>query len=371
VKGRCAILETPSVLGLFPRGVERLPAALLDAGLADAIGARQAGSVAPPLYDPTRDPETGLLNPTGLRDYAVRSADAIGALLVDGDLPVVLGGDCSILLGTQLALRRKGRYGLLFLDGHADYYQPSAEPEGQAASMDLALVTGRGPAAVTDLEGRAPLVREGDVVHLGRRDQEEADEAGSQRIEDSGITVVDLDAVRDQGALDALERELPRLVDPELEGFWVHLDCDVLDDTVMPAVDYRLPGGLTWGELAAVLRRARETERMAGIEVTIYNPSLDPDGAAGRTLVDTLVAALTDRRAAPSRADHRSAIRGSYSSRWAHGTERVVGTRAPPTPNLSGDPMYYVLGTLIFALLAIVVVVAFFKQRSERGHFDD
>jgi arginase len=290
-----AVLEAPSVLGLFPGGVERLASALLGLGLAHRLGARRAGTVEPPAYDPQIDPETGILNAPALAAYAVDVADAVGDLIDGGEVPVVLGGDCSILLGTQLALRRKGRYGLLFLDGHADYYQPSAEPEGQAASMDLALVTGRGPAAVTDLEGRAPLVREGDVVHLGRRDQEEADEAGSQRIEDSGITVVDLDAVRDQGALDALERELPRLVDPELEGFWVHLDCDVLDDTVMPAVDYRLPGGLTWGELAAVLRRARETERMAGIEITIYNPSLDPDGAAGRTLVDTLVAALTDR----------------------------------------------------------------------------
>jgi hypothetical protein len=62
---RYAIIEAPSVLGLFPGGVERLPAALLDAGLADALGARRAGLVPPPPYDPVRDPETGLLNPTG------------------------------------------------------------------------------------------------------------------------------------------------------------------------------------------------------------------------------------------------------------------------------------------------------------------
>jgi arginase len=89
-----------------------------------------------------------------------------------GEFPVVLGGDCSIMLGCLLALRRRGRHGLLFLDGHADFYQPEAEPDGEAASMELALATGRGPVVVTDLEGRRPLVRDEDVVVLGRRDAE-------------------------------------------------------------------------------------------------------------------------------------------------------------------------------------------------------
>ncbi len=117
-----AVIEAPSALGLFPRGVQLLPGALLDAGLAEAVGARHAGQVSPPPYDPERDAETGLLNPTGLRDYAADLADATGEVLDDGDVPLVLGGDCSILLGNLLALRRRGRYGLLFIDGHADFY---------------------------------------------------------------------------------------------------------------------------------------------------------------------------------------------------------------------------------------------------------
>ena len=73
-------------------------------------------------------------------------------MLDAGDIPIVLGGDCSILLGNLLALRGRGRYGLLFIDGHADFYQPDAEPNGEAASMDLALATGRGPHVVADRE---------------------------------------------------------------------------------------------------------------------------------------------------------------------------------------------------------------------------
>jgi arginase len=287
-----AVIEAPSVLGLFPRGVERLPNALLDAGFADALGARRAGRVTPPLYDSRRDMATGLLNPAGLRLYAQQLADATGAVLDRGEAPVVLGGDCSILLGNLLALRRRGRHGLLFLDGHADFYQPEAEPNGEAASMDLALATHRGPSIVADLDDGGALVRDEDVVVFGRRDAEEAEAAGSQRIEDTGITVLDLATVRARGAEVAARDALVRVGRSELDGFWVHLDCDVLDDAVMPAVDYRLPGGLSWAELETVLQMAVGTGRAVGLEVTIFNPALDTDGSITRTLVACLAGGL-------------------------------------------------------------------------------
>lgn len=289
---RYAVLEAPSVLGLFPKGVELLPEALLEAGLADRLGARPAGRVEPPPYDPQRDPDTLLLNPRGLADYAVALADAVGPVVDGGEFPVVLGGDCSILLGNLLALRRRGRFGLFFLDGHADFYQPEAEPNGEAASMDLALATGRGPPVVADIEGRAPLVRDGDTVALGRRDAAETEEYGSRRIEDSGIDVIDFAAFRAMGAEQAAAQAMRRLADPRLQGFWIHLDADVLDDAVMPAVDYRMPDGLSWAELAAVLQAAVSTGRAVGINVTIFNPKLDADGAIARRFVDVLADGL-------------------------------------------------------------------------------
>ena len=230
----------------------------------------------PPPYDPRRDPTTGcsIRRPCGLR-VAARRRD--GEVLDAGDFPLVLGGDCSILLGTTLALRRRGRFGLLFIDGHADFYQPEAEPNGEAASMDLALVTGRGPSVVTDLEGRRPLVRDEDVVQFARRDAQEAAEAGSQRIEDTRIEVIDLGDVRQRGVERAAGDALERLVRPEIDGFWMHLDCDALDDAVMPAVDYRLPGGLHWDELERVIRLAIDSGSAVGLEVTIFNPRLDHD----------------------------------------------------------------------------------------------
>jgi arginase len=141
---RYAILEAPSVLGLSPSGVQHLPRALLSRGLAERLGARHAGRIEPPAFDPQRDAETGMLNPAAIVEYARRLADGVAELLAAGELPIVLGGDCSILLGGLLALRRRLRPGLLFLDGQADFYQPEAEEKGEAASMDLALATGRG-----------------------------------------------------------------------------------------------------------------------------------------------------------------------------------------------------------------------------------
>ena len=261
-----AILEAPSVLGLFPKGVETLPNALLAAGLAERRGARRAGRVEPPPYEPERDPESLLLHPRGIADYSVALADAVGALLDRGELPVVLGGDCSILLGNLLALRRRGRYGLLFLDGHADFYQPEAEPNGEAASMDLALATGRGPAIVVDIEGRRPLVRDEDVVVFGRRDAADAEAHGSRRVEDTAIALTDLAAVRAAGVAAAAAGAVERFAKAELDGVWIHLDADVLDDAVMPAVDYRMPDGLWPEELAGALSVALASPSAIGME---------------------------------------------------------------------------------------------------------
>jgi arginase len=128
---------------------------------------------------------------------------------------------------------------------------------------------------------------------FGFRDAEEQAHYGSQPLPPA-MLALDLARVRQLGAPAAAHEAVSRLVranGPD-GGFWIHLDADVLNDAIMPAVDYRLPDGLSWAELAAVLRIALESERAVGMEVTIYNPTLDPDGASGRGLTATVIEAL-------------------------------------------------------------------------------
>jgi arginase len=286
-----AILEAPSTLGLATDGVEGLAGRLLELGLADRIRARRAGRLTIPPKDPKPDPATLTLNANAIAEWSPKLADAVEQVLDAGEFPVVLGGDCTIVLGSMLALRRRGRYGLFFIDGNADFFQPEAEPNGEGASMDLAFVTGYGPALLTDLEGRRPLVRAEDAVAFAFRDHEDQAEFGSQPLP-AELPAYDLHAVRRLGIEAAAHEAVGHLTRAELDGFFIHLDADCLDDAIMPAVDFRVPGGLSWDELLAALRIVLESGKAVGLEVAIYNPRLDQDGSAGRGLANVLASAL-------------------------------------------------------------------------------
>jgi arginase len=231
------------------------------------------------------------LNAKAIAEWSPKLADAVGNVLDGGEFPVVLGGDCTIILGSLLALKRRGRYGLLFIDGNADFFQPEAEPNGEGASMDLAFATGHGPKLLTNIEGRGPLVRSEDVVAFAYRDHKDQEEYGSQPLPQE-LKALDLPLVCAMGIDAATRQAVDHLTRPELDGFFIHLDADCLDDAIMPAVDFRVPGGLSWDELEAALRIAMASGKAVGIEVAIYNPRLDKDGTAGRGLAHVLAAAL-------------------------------------------------------------------------------
>jgi arginase len=291
IQKRYAIVEAPSILGLKPTGVEQLPSCLLSNGLAERLQARYAGRVEPLPYDSTRDRDTLTLNARGIAAWSPRLADAVEQVLDAAEFPVILGGDCSILLGSSLALRRRGRFGLLFIDGHADFYQPEAEPAGEAASMDLALATGHGPKLLANIEHRGPLIRPDDAVAFGFRDAEDQMRHGSQPLPPT-LLGLDLPTIRRIGVESAVALAVERLARSDLEGFLVHLDADSLDDQIMPAVDYRLADGFGWDEMRSILSAALSTGRAVGLELTIYNPALDETGQAGRELTDMLVRTL-------------------------------------------------------------------------------
>jgi arginase len=188
-----SIIDAPSILGLRPTGVEGLPEALKNAGLMDKLNAIYVGCVQPLFpYNPKRDPSTHIMNAQAIKMFSIQLAQVVKTEIIKKRFPIILGGDCSILLGTLLGLRHVNRHGLFFIDGHSDFYQPQASITGEVADMDLAVVSGRGPEILTNLDNLKPLVRDEDVVVFGYRDAEQSSSYGSQDVKDTKMHVFDL-----------------------------------------------------------------------------------------------------------------------------------------------------------------------------------
>jgi arginase len=172
-----------------------------------------------------------------------------------------------------------------------DFYDQQSNINGEIASSELALVTGRGPTLLTTYDGRCPLVRDEDVVAFGFRDEWEAQSYGSPPLAEK-IKAIGLEEVRRMGLWAAAREALAYVSGQDTRDFWIHFDAEVLDDAIMPAVDYRLPGGLSWLEIEHVLSAALAHPRAVGMEVTIFNPRLDTDGKVLSAFVDMLTGAF-------------------------------------------------------------------------------
>ena len=270
-------------------GVRKLAAALRNRRIVSRLDALDCGRVTPPPYSPDVDPETTVIGGEAVGEFSVDLADKVSAVLGDGHFPLILGGDCSILVGNMLALRSLGRFGLVFLDGHLDFRHPgNSEVVGAAAGAELALVSGRGPERLANINDSKPLVRDEDLFALGERE----DDPETRGARDTGIEVWDLSAVREIGPGDVAARAVETLRANDVDGFWIHLDADVLSDEVMPAVDSRQPGGLSYAELLEHLRVFLRSDLAVGIQVTIFDPELDPNGEIAEEFTSTVVAAF-------------------------------------------------------------------------------
>src|SRR5688572_5252581 len=302
---RIVVLDAPTNLGLRPPtatsvpGCYKAPGALRDHRLLDRLEARDAGCLTPPRYDPGDwRPGDGVAHAAQIHSYSVRLAERIGVIVDGGEFPLVLGGDCSILLGSALAMRRLGeevggRIGLVFVDGHSDFRHPgNASYVGAAAGEDLALVTGRGQADLAAIEGRRPYFRDVDVVVLGIRAQDEY----RLDLQAAGIVTRPVPALRAEGAARSAQWARDQL--SECAGYWVHIDVDVLDPAVMPAVDAPDPGGIAFAELELLLSGLVDTPHCLGVEITVFDPDYDTDGSYAAEIVETVVAGLSPVRIA-------------------------------------------------------------------------
>ncbi|MFE0024686.1 arginase family protein [Amycolatopsis sp. NPDC059021] len=293
--GNLVVLDAPSNLGLRPPadgavpGCYKTPGVLRDLGLLAALGATDAGVVTPGRYLSTWEPGDGVRNSAAIAAYTRALAARLAKVRAGGGFPVVLGGDCSIALAAALALRREGRYGIAYLDGHSDFRSLENSPHvGAAAGEDLAIMTGRGAPDLAEIDGLRPYVRDEDVVVLGVRERE------SGEVREAGIRAVASESIMAGGVGEALSAA--RETFSGLDGFWVHVDIDVLDPEYVSAVDSPDPGGLDPETLVALLRGLFALPGVAGFELTVFDPDLDPDGRQARLVHDVLVKAFTDFR---------------------------------------------------------------------------
>jgi len=153
------------------------------------------------------------------------------------------------------------------------------------------VTTIRNDAAVQayNLEGLRPLARDSDIVVFGYRDHAEQQTPGNRDIHDTSIRAFDITQARTPTFSAAVQTAVAHIDRPDLDGIWIHLDADALDDAIMPAVDYRIPGGLAWDEVSALLRTVIATGKVVGLTVTIFNPLLDTDGSIAARFADCIV----------------------------------------------------------------------------------
>jgi len=298
-----SLLDAPCNLGLRPPspgaapGAAKLASALRGRGLLEKLGARDAGRLTPPAYSPDPDPETFFRNGQGLKAFSPVLADHVGPIVESGRFALVLGGDCSVLIGSALGLKPLGRYGLVFIDAHDDFsvVRDLERYKGflAAAGLDLGIVTGRAPGGLGDLRGCGPYVREEDVVLLGlSREEADTEWFATEVFDTTAMHQIPVQRIRERGSHAAARDALAFLDQRPLDGFWIHLDVDVLDAKHMPAVDSPNPDGLDYPELEGALRVLLADPKAVGMDLTIYDPELDPEGTYGDRLAEMLIGAF-------------------------------------------------------------------------------
>jgi len=285
------IVEFPSNLGLKePQpgkepGVKNLPNWFWKHNLHKAINHKDVLRLDPPRYTNIRETETNILNANALVDYAREQAYLINNLLSQNKLPFIVGGDCSILLGSAIALKQKGNYGLFYLDGHTDFMDVSLSETGGVGGMAASIVTGNGHKKLTDILNLSPYIKEENLWCVGNR---EYDDECENEIRNSAATYLSLRELRKQGISIAVQSFLLEVKNKNLDGFWLHIDVDVLNDTIMPCVDSRTPDGLTYQEFNELTSYLFQNEKLSGLEITILDPDLDPTGQYTRDFVKNI-----------------------------------------------------------------------------------
>ncbi len=285
-----SLIGAPTDVGAGARGAVMGPEALRIAGLAEALRERgidvvDRGNLEGPR-NPWSEPVAGYRHLDEVVAWNRAVMDAVGAELRAGRLPILLGGDHCLGVGSITAVARYCRDSgrqlrVLWLDAHADFNTHDVTPSGNIHGMPVACLCGIGPDALTRLGGDAPAVPPAQIRQVGIRS---VDPGEKRLIQEHGLDVYDMRYIDEVGIKRAMEEALEGMdADTHLH---VSFDVDFLDPSIAPGVGTTVPGGPNYREAQLVMEMIADSGRMGSLDIMELNPVLDTRNQTALLAVD-------------------------------------------------------------------------------------
>jgi arginase len=285
-----SLIGAPTDIGAGDRGARMGPDALRIAGLTEALQGRgidviDRGNLDGPR-NPWQPPVDGYRHLDEVVAWNRAVMDAVGAELRQGRLPILLGGDHCLGVGSITAVARHCRdtgkqLRVLWLDAHADFNTHDVTPSGNVHGMPVACLCGIGPEALTRLGGDAPAVLPAQIRQVGIRS---VDQGEKRLIKEHGLDVYDMRYIDEVGMKRAMEEALEGIdSDTHLH---VSFDVDFLDPSIAPGVGTTVPGGPNYREAQLVMEMIADSGRMGSLDIMELNPALDSRNATANLAVD-------------------------------------------------------------------------------------
>ena len=274
-----SLIGAPTDIGAGARGASMGPEALRVAGIDERLRSRgleviDTGNLVGP-QNPWLPPQNGYRHLPEVVAWNQSVFEAVSRELSLGRLPVLLGGDHSLAIGSITAVaahcRREGkRLRVLWLDAHADFNSSAITPSGNVHGMPVACLCGHGPESLTRLGGSAPAISPTEIRQLGIRS---VDPEEKRLVHDVGLEVFDMRYIDEMGMRDAVQMSLA-LIDSRTH-LHVSFDVDFLDPDIAPGVGTTVPGGPTYREAQLCMEMIADTGRLGSVDVVELNPALD------------------------------------------------------------------------------------------------
>ncbi len=282
---RLAIIGVPTDLGSGRRGVDMGPSAIRYAGLQAGLerlghNVEDLGDIHVAVVEQLEVGNPCLRHLDGCIEAAQGLAERGCAARADGRIPIVLGGDHSLALGSVAvaATDRERRLGLLWVDAHGDFNTPETTPSGNIHGMPLAALCGLGDPRLVDLLGQGPKIDPRHVAIIGARD---IDEDEKRLLREASVAVFTMQQIDRQGLVDVMSQALD-VVQTGTEGFHVSFDLDVLDPRDVPGVGTPVHGGLSYREAHLIMEMVAETGGLTSLDLVEVNPILDRHNITGQ-----------------------------------------------------------------------------------------